>query len=190
LKKENKKMRKLIALVVSACFSAIAFGQQPNQPAKPGPELKKLAVYVGQWRYEGESKPGPLGPAAKFTGDATGEMILQGFFLEWRWKGQGTTEVTRGVEILSYNPVNKNYSSSSHSDDGSLTSGEYVLGGNTSNFAGKLVVGGRQYGLRATEVFAANLMTITRKEEISVDGKTWIPSADVKFTKLKPEPKK
>jgi hypothetical protein len=190
LKKENKKMRTLIALVVAACFSTIAFAQQSNQPAKPGPELKKLVVYVGQWKYEAESKAGPLGPAAKVTGDATGEMILRGFFLEWRWKEQGTTEVMRGVEILSHNPVNKSYSSSSYSDDGSSTSGEYVLAGNMSTFSGKLLVGGKKYDWRATEVFAADLMTFTRKEEISVDGKRWIPSYEATFTKLKTAPKR
>jgi hypothetical protein len=190
LKKENKKMRTLMALVVAACFSAIAFAQQTNQPAKPGPELKKLAVYLGQWKYEAESKAGPLGPADKSTGRATGEMIFRGFFLEWRWKDQGTTSATQGFEFLGYDPVNNNHASSSYADDGSSSSGAYVIEGNMSTFSGKLLIGGKKYDWRATEVFAADLKTFTRKEEISVDGKTWIPSYEAKFTKLKPEPKK
>jgi hypothetical protein len=183
-------MRTLIALIMASCFTGLAYAQQANPPAKPGPELRKLAVYLGQWKSEAESKAGPLGPADKITGRATGEMIFRGFFLEWRWKDQGTTTGTRGFEILSYDPLNKNYASSSYSDDGSASSGAYVIEGNISTFLGKLVVGGKQYGWRATEVFAADLMTFTRKEEISVDGKTWIPSNECKFTKLKPTPKK
>jgi hypothetical protein len=183
-------MRTLIALVVAACFSGTAFAQQPNQPAKPDPELKKLAVYVGQWRYEGEYKPGPLGPAGKATGDATGEMILRGFFLEWRWKEQGTTVETRGFEILRYDPVNKNYASSAYGDDGSSSLGAYVFDGNTSTYSGKFVVGGKQYLSRVTEVFAADLMSFAQKAEISVDGKTWTPFFEAKFTKAKPALKK
>lgn len=182
-------MRALIALIVAACFSITAFAQQPNQPAKPDPELKRLAVYVGQWRYEGEYKPGPLGPAGKATGDATGEMILRGFFLEWRWKEQVTTVETRGFEILNYDPVNKNYASSAYGDDGSSSLGAYVFDGNTSTYSGKFVVGGKQYLSRVIEVFAADLMSFAQKAEISVDGKTWTPFFEAKFIKTKPTPK-
>jgi hypothetical protein len=183
-------MRTLIALIVAACFSLSAFAQQPNQPAKPDPELKKLAVYVGQWRYEGEYKPGPLGPAGMATGDATGERILQGFFLEWRWKERANMVETRGIEILNYDRMNKNFTSSAYADDGSSSSGAYVLAGNTSTYSGKFVVGGKQYLSRVTEVFAADLMSFVQKSEISVDGRTWTPFFEAKFTKARPAPKK
>jgi hypothetical protein len=190
LRKEKKRMRTLIALIVTACFSLTAFAQQSTLQTKPDPELKKLAVYVGQWKYEGEYKPGPLGPAGKATGDATGEMILRGFFLEWRWKEKASTTETRGLEILNYDPMNRNYASTSYTDDGSSSSGAYVLGGNTFNYSGKFVVSGKQYLSRATEVFAADLASFAQKAEISVDGKTWLPYFEAKFTKAKPAPKK
>ncbi len=34
-------------------------------PSTPGPELKKLDYFVGNWTSEGDAKPGPMGPAAK-----------------------------------------------------------------------------------------------------------------------------
>jgi len=182
---------KRIVIMVALAVLLLSVAVQAQAPVpKPGPELKKLAVYLGQWKYEAESKAGPLGPADKSTGRATGEMIFRGFFLEWQWKDQGTTSATQGFEFLGYDPVNKNYASSSYADDGSASSGAYVIDGNKSTFSGKLVVGGKKYDWRATEVFAADLMTFTRKEEISVDGKTWIPSYEAKFTKLKTEPRK
>jgi len=179
-------MKTLMTTITAVCLGALALAQQPDEPAKPGPELSKLAVYLGQWRYEGESKPTPLGPAAKFSGDATGEMILQGFFLEWRWKDQGTAGATQGVEILGYSPVSRNYPSSLFSDNGNSISGAYVFAGNTSTFAGTLIAKGKQYGFRATEIFAADFTSFTRTEDISVDGKTWMPASAAKFTKAKP----
>ena len=183
-------MKPLIGLVIAACFSTLAFDQQSNQPAKPGSELKKLAVYLGQWKYEGKSQSGPSGPADKFTGNATVEMILRGFFLEWRWKDQGTTSGTQGFEILSYDPVNKNYASSWYANDGNSCIGACVVDGNKSTYSGKCVIGGKQYLSRITEVFAADLMSFVQKAEISIDGKTWRSSYEAKYTKLKPVSKK
>jgi len=183
-------MRTLIAFIVTACFSLTAFAQQSTLQIKPDPELKKLAVYVGQWKYEGEYKPGPLGTAGMATGSATGEMILRGCFLEWRWKEKANTAETQGFEILNYDPMNRNYASASYADDGSSSSGAYVIDGNTSNYSGKFVVGGKQYLSRVTEVFTADRASFTQKAEISVDGKTWVPFFEAKFTKAKPAPKK
>jgi hypothetical protein len=183
-------MRTLVRLIVVACFAGLSFAQQPNQPPKPDPELKKLAKYVGQWRYEGEYKPGPLGPAGKATGEATCGMILRGFFLEWRWREQGITGETRGFEILRYDPMNRNYASSAYADDGSLMVGAYVLDGNTSTFSGKLIVGGKQYPFRVTEVFAADLKSFTQKAEISAGGNAWTSFFEGTYTKIKPAPKK
>jgi hypothetical protein len=187
---EDKKMRALIALIVAACFNVSALAQQPTQSPKPDPELKKLAVYVGQWRYEGESKPGPLGPAGKVAGEAISEMILRGFFLDWRWKEQANGAETRGLEILGYDPINKNYSSTAYVDDGSSSAGAYVFEGNTSNYSGRLTIGEKQYLFRYTETFAADLMSFVQRAEVSVDGKTWMPLSEIRYTKVKPVPKK
>ena len=183
-------MRALIALIVAACFSVSALAQQPTQSPKPDPELKKLAVYVGQWRYEGESKPGPLGPPGKIVGEATSEMILRGFFLDWRWKEQANGAETRGLEILGYDPINKSYASTAYMDNGSSSSGAYVFSGNTSNYSGKLAVGGKLYLLRYTETFAADLMSFVQRAEVSVDAKAWVPLSEIKYAKFKPIPKK
>jgi hypothetical protein len=183
-------MRTLITVFVAAYFSGTVSAQQSSQPPKPGPEIKKLAVYLGQWSYESEFKPGPLGPGGRTTGAATAEMILRGFHIEWRWKDQDNTVGTQGFEILTYNPLNKNYPSSAYADNGGVLVGAYVLDGNKSSFSGKLALKGNDYLLRATEVFATDLMSFTRKEEISVDGKSWTPCFEARFIKAKSAPKK
>ena len=81
---EGMRMKLLIGLVEVACLSILCLAQQSSQPARPGPEIAKMAVYAGQWRYEGESEPGPSGPADRYSGYAIGKLILNGFYFEWR----------------------------------------------------------------------------------------------------------
>jgi len=148
---------------------------QAQIPApKPAPELKKVGVFwAGHWTYEGEYKAGPLGPGGKITGELTGEMILGGFFIEFRWTEKGAAGETHGLEIDKYDPVKQNYLTSEYHDDGSTASGAYTFNGNTCAYKGKFVVGGKQYMAKNTIVFAADLMSYTSKGEISADGKTW-----------------
>jgi hypothetical protein len=39
--------------------------QAPKRLGKPGPEYRRLDVFVGKWKMEGQQYDGPFGPAAK-----------------------------------------------------------------------------------------------------------------------------
>jgi Protein of unknown function (DUF1579) len=176
-----------LLLVVGFVFAMQA---QMSAP-KPDPEVKKLNVYVGHWTYEGESRSGPFSPGGKFTGSATGQMILRGFFLEWRWKDQGPTVGTQqGLEIESYHAANKNYPSYTFVDDGSSCTGSWAINGNKFAYSGNCVDKGKQYRARVTEEFAPDLMSFVQKAESSFDGKTWNSSYEATYTKIKPASKK
>lgn len=183
-------MKKLPAFILAVALGAAAFAQPTVQAPKPPPELGQLAIYLGEWRLEGDNKPSPLGPAGRVRGQATGTMILQGFFLEWRWKEESPTEKSQGVEYLGYSPVTKAFPNSLFSDSGTTVQGEYAIAGNTSTFTGKILTGGKQYELRAREIFAADGRSFTRTADVSSDGRTWIPCFEGKFTKVKPARKK
>jgi hypothetical protein len=178
-----------ILLFLLVVCSATAMQAQAPAP-KPGPEVKKLHALVGHWTYEGESKPGPLGPGSKFTGDWTTQMILGGFFLQAGSTEKGPAGEGRGLEIDGYDPVNKNLSSHYYADDGSAFSGVITVSGNTYTWAGKFVIAGKQYQYKGTFIIGADLTSMTGKEEISVDGKTWTPWRDTKWIKAKPAAKK
>ena len=70
-------MKTLITLIAAACLVGTAFGQQPNPSPTPGPEHKKLEIWVGDWTYEIVAQASPLGPASTFTGKNTARPILQ-----------------------------------------------------------------------------------------------------------------
>ena len=166
-----------------------AFASQAQAP-KPDPELKKLQVLVGHWTYDGEYKAGPLGPGSKITGEYTGHLILKGFVLQGETIEKGAMGVTRSLEINAYDPVNKNFTSNIYGDDGSRFWGTVAVSGNTLTWKGKYVVEGKQFQFKEPFILAPDLMSATAKGEISVDGKTWIPFFEAKWTKTKPAPKK
>jgi len=171
----------LIVGIVTLVLGAALLAQQTNSSAEQ--ELK-LAVYVGQWKYEGEYSSSFSGAAGKVTGEATGSMILSGHFLEWQMIERGPGGETRGLEILGYDPVNKNYPSRVFGDDGSMITGVYALEKGVSRFTAKMIAGGKEQLIRITEVFEADLMSFRQKAEISDDGHTWSPMFEGRFFRI------
>ena len=183
-------MRRITILLFLSVFCFARAMHAQAQAPKPDPELKKLSVFVGHWTYEGEYKPGPLGPGGKVAGEYTGQMILGGFFFQARWTEKGPAGETQGLDIEAYDPVNKNFVSNWYLSDGSRFSGVTAISEKTDAIAGKFLLTGKQYEFKDTLIFAADLMSVTERGEISADGKTWTPWVENKWTKTKPAPKK
>ena len=180
----------LLLLVLVVCSATVMHAQAQAPAPKPDRDVKKLHADLGHWTYEGEAKPGPLGPGGKFTGEFDGRMILGGFFFQGRGTDKGPEGEGRYLEIDGYDPVNKNFTSDIYDDDGSRFSGELTITGNTRTYVGKTVKPGKQYQYKGTFTFAPDLASGAYKEEISVDGKTWIPYGESKWTKAQPTPKR
>jgi len=178
-----------VLLFLFVVFFATAMQAQAPAP-RPDPEVKKLHADLGHWTYEREAKPGPWGPGGKFTGEFDGRMILGGFFFQGRGTEKGPAGEVRYLELDGYDPVNKNFTSDIYLDDGERFSGVLTIAGSTWTYAGRWVSGGKQYQFKGTSVFAPDLASGTYKEEISSDGKTWTTSAESKWTKAQPAPKK
>jgi 7,8-dihydropterin-6-yl-methyl-4-(beta-D-ribofuranosyl)aminobenzene 5'-phosphate synthase len=159
--------------------------QQPNAPLKPSLEHQKLALWFGDWTYEGEYQTTPLGPGGKFTGRMTGHPILDGFGGEYVFLENGPSGETRTVETDGYDPVAKNYPNICVGSDGSLAYIPYTMNGNVASWEGTSVIGGRQVGDPGTDAVASDGMSFTRSEEICIDGKTWVPFVTMKATKAK-----
>jgi hypothetical protein len=171
----------LIIGIVTLVLGAALLARQTNSSAE---QESKLAVYVGQWTYEGEYSPSFSATAGKVTGEAAGAMILGGHFLEWQMIERGPGGETRGLEIVGYDPVNKNYPSRVFSDDGSMITGVYALEKNVSRFTAKMIAGGKEQLIRITEVFEADLMSFRQEAEISDDGHTWAPMFEGRFIRI------
>jgi hypothetical protein len=181
-------MQRIIAplFLLAFCFAGAMLAQVT--PPKPDAELKKLNADSGHWTYEGETRPGPLAPGGRFTGEFDGQMILGGFFFQGWGKEKGPAGEGRYLEIDGYDPVNKNFTSDIYDDDGSIATLTLTITGNTRTYVRKTVKPGKQYQYRATFVLSPNLASGMYKDEISVDGKTWITYSESKWTKVRPAP--
>lgn len=83
--------------------------QAPEQPPKPGPEHRRLDVFVGKWNMEGQQYDGPVGPAAKITAVDTYEWLTGGFFLVHRCEGRVGDSEAACIEIISHDVSSQSY---------------------------------------------------------------------------------
>ena len=153
------------------------------QAPRPGPEVGKLAVWVGEWQYEGEVQATPIGPAAKVSGRYTGRLVLNGFALEWTAEEAGAFGGVQWSETNVFDPVAKNYPFLGRQNDGTIWSGTGVSSGSAWKLAGTWTVKGTAYKFREDRSFSPDGKSWTWRNEISTDGKAWVPFAQGKVTK-------
>lgn len=168
---------------------AVSLWAQTTAP-KPDPEIKKFDVFVGHWTYTAEYKAGPLGPASKATGELTIKKILRGFFFQTQATEKGSMGETLIMEIVGYDPANKEFSSNEFHSDGIMFSGTYAVNGNIWTYMGKITAEGKPIMVKNVMTLAADMMILEAKGEISTDGNTWVPWVEAKYTKAMPAPKK
>jgi hypothetical protein len=178
----------ILSSLLATCFVVAA--QAQNATPKPDPALQKLHVIVGHWNYAGENQPGPLGPGGKYTGEFDIRMILGGFFVQCRDTEKTAMGESHSLEIWTYDPANKNFLTHGYADDGTTFSESFTFTGHTVPVAGTLFTGGKRYLTRMTQVWNEDWTSATMKEEISADGKAWVPWFEQTMTKVKPAAKK
>jgi hypothetical protein len=158
-------------------YSATVRAQSVEQP-KPGPEHKKLEIYVGEWNYKGEAEATPFGPAGKFAGKETSRMVLGGFFLESRWEDKGDSGyIAQGIVLTGYNAATKSYPDYGFENDGSISPGSRTVSGNTWTSTGSRTDrNGKVYRMKFVSTLSADATTFSNTAQYSADdGKTWLP---------------
>ncbi len=151
---------------------------QAQEQPKPGPEHRKMEMYVGKWTYQGSGDATPFGPAGKFKGKATNRLVLGGFFLESRDEDTGDSGyIFQSIGFRGYDPVNRTYFGIGFENDGRETSATATLNGNTWTSVGvRKDAKGISYKTRNVETYLPDGKTSTWVAEYSSDdGKTWLP---------------
>src|SRR6202030_3630692 len=83
--------------------------QAPQGPPKPGPEVKKLAYFVGNWKEEGKSSmpiPGMSGP---ISSTQKWDWMSGGFFLEAHMDMTMPMGKSKALGVMGYDPDAKMY---------------------------------------------------------------------------------
>jgi len=173
------------SVVVSVLGVQIAAAQPPQAP-KPGPEHKRLGYYVGKWTTEGEMKPGPMGPAGKFTSADTCEWFEGGFAVICRGEGKSPMGPIKSLGILSYSAEEKVYTYYG-TDNTGMTMASVPRGtvkGDTWIYNDEGMMGGQKFKSRVTiKELSPTSYTFTMEMQ-GPDGK-WAPMMESKSTKAK-----
>jgi hypothetical protein len=175
--------RPLLIVLLALAIPSLAFGQA--QPPKPGPEVQKLAYYVGTWKTEGEVKVGsPLNPAGKFSGTDTCEWFAGGFQIVCRGEDTGPLGKRATLDIAAYDAEAKVYIDYFISSFGENDSGKMTLTGNTWTALWDGKASGKPAKFRYTEVQESST-SYTFKVENSVAGGPWTVIEEGKSSKVK-----
>jgi hypothetical protein len=173
----------LLLIMAHVAAGQAATAQQPT----PGPEVQKLAYYLGTWKGEGETKGGPLGPAGKLSSKTTCEWFAGGFHLVCRGEERGPTGKRTFLNTLTYDEKAKAYTEYGIS---SLGESEYSTGGsivgNKRTFVKDLDSGveGKHTKLTYTEVQVSPTL-YTYQAEASINGGPSTVIAEGKITKVR-----
>jgi hypothetical protein len=171
-------MRCFSVVVAVVSMSVAAVIAQKQEMPKPGPEHQRLGAFVGNWTFEGELKPGPMGPGGKVTATDRIEWAPGNFFVQRRYQGKSLNGDMQGLEILAYDGAKKIYTFNAFDSLGNIASGTMTVKGNTWTTTGTMTMAATTVRDRCSLEFEAGGATLTMKCEISTDGKTWTPRFD------------
>ena len=174
----------VVVVVMSMC-SGFVIAQKQEIP-KPGPEHQRLGAFVGNWTFEGEMKPGPMGPGGNVTGTDRIEWMPGNFFVQRSYQGKSPMGEMQGIEIFGYDAAKKVYTFNSFAPElGMIGSGTMTVKGNTWTTVGTSTMGAATMRDRCTLEFGTDGSTLTIKCEMSTDGTAWTPTFEGKATKTK-----
>ena len=173
-----------VVVAVLSLHAGAAFAQKPEMP-KPGPEHQRLGAFVGNWTFEGEMKPGPMGPGGKLTGTDRITWVPGNFFIQRLYQGKSPMGEMQGLEILGYDAAKNVYTFNAFDNMGMRGTGTMTVKGTTWTATGTSTMGTTVMHDRCTLDFGAGATTLMVKCEMSMDGKSWAPTFEGKATKTK-----
>ncbi|MGA7694600.1 MAG: DUF1579 family protein [Candidatus Sulfotelmatobacter sp.] len=161
-------------------FAAAAVAQM--QPPKPGPEVKKLDVFVGTWTLSGDMKPGMMGPGGSMTENEKCEWMDGGFYLVCHSDYKSTMGNGVGLSVMGYSADDKAYTYREFNSFGEFEDSKGILDGDTWTWTseekmGTMTMKGR-FTIKMTSASSYNFTF-----EMSQDGTKWGTVMDGKASK-------
>jgi hypothetical protein len=170
------------ALVMTLICAALLGAQNPPPAPTPGPEVKKLDYFAGNWKSEGDMKPSSFGPGGKFSGTEHNEWMPGNFFLLSH--GKETTSMGSGssVGVYGYDTEAKVYTFDEFNSNGESVHAKGTLAGDTWTWTNAETMQGKMMHGRFT-VKVTSPTAYTFKFEMQLEGGAWTALAEGKVTK-------
>src|SRR5215469_2174821 len=173
----------LMLWAVLAGFGVLARAQM--EMPKPGPELKKLDYFAGNWKIDADLKPGPMGPGGKMTGTDAMEWMPGGFFLvnhsKFEGAGMGPGSSTA---VFGYDTDKKAYTYDEFTSTGEAVHSIGTVEGDTWTWLSDSKMGSQVMKGRFT-VKVLSPTAYNFKFEISQNGSSWTTVMEGKETKVR-----
>ncbi len=171
--------------VLASILVLIAVSASAQMPSKPGPEVNKLAYFVGSWTNDGTVAQGPWGAGGKFSAFSTTEWMPGNFFTvghsdfkmppELGGDGQSTV-------LMGYDTEKNVYTYDAFSSLGRHEVSKGTFATDTWTWTSSQTYGGQEIQQRMT-LKILSPTAYTMKFEISMDGTNWMPFMEGKVTK-------
>ena len=175
---------KTITIISAVWLALVTTALAQMEMPKPGPEHKKLDVFVGSWTIEGDMKPSSMGPGGKMTEAEKCEWMDGNFFLVCHIDVKSSMGDGSGLSILGYSTDDKAYTYREYNSWGETmeskgsTDADNFIWTSDENMAGKIMKG--RFTMKFTSPTA-----YTFTFEMSEDGTKWTLFMDGKATKGK-----
>lgn len=174
--------RLAMASVIAMVCAALVAAQTPQQPPKPGPEVKKLDYFSGNWKSEGEMKPSSFGPGGKFSATGHSEWMEGGFFLVSHSDENTPMGPGKSVAVLGYDPNEKVYTYHAFNSMGEAEQAKGTLAGDTWTWTNEQKIQGKMMRGRYT-IKTLSPTSYTFKFETAPEGGAWSTVMEGKATK-------
>ncbi len=155
--------------------TGVAVGRVAH-PAGPGPEHKRLDIFIGKWINEGHTVATAEAPAVKILTSDVYEWMPGGFFVLHTAYGRIGDVGVGGTEIMRYDPTTGTYRSLLFDSQGNINEDELTVEGDTWTWAGATH--------RAVAVFSDNGKTQTCRHERLDENGQWVHAMDVVLVKV------
>lgn len=172
-----------VKIFLSAALLALPGLVHADHAPKPGPEVQKLAYYIGTWVGQGETQGGPFGVAGKLSSKQTCKWFSGGFQVICQGEEKGPTGTRTFLNILGYDSDSKTYTQHSISSRGESEDDKGgSLVGDKLTFL--MDAGDGKTKINYTEVHVSPVK-YTYQVEASSDGKLWTLVATGEIRKIK-----
>jgi len=160
--------------------------QAPPAMPKPGPEVQKMAYFLGTWTETGKSMmPGMSGP---MSSTQKWEWMPGGFFLINHSDQKGSMGSGKSVAVMGWDPDSKMYTYNEFASDGHAITAKGTVSGDIWNWTADMMMDGKPMKTKVT-VTQGTKTKYTFKLEMSSDGgTTWMPGMESTITKAAAAP--
>lgn len=173
---------KTILLSTLVLGTTFAWGQMSTTP---GPELKKLDYFVGNWTVEGTIGQGPWGMGGKFSSTDTREWMPGNFFLEGHSDFKMPGELGgdgKAIAFMGYDTDANVYSYDEFNSHGRREISSGSVSGDTWTWTSTQNYGGQDVKQKKT-MKVLSPTSYSLKFEVSLDGTSWMTFMEAKATK-------